>query len=115
MSKSRSRRRKQNAFARYFSDFGLKQVSDLLLLVGAIVMLVGVILHFQNYNIIVPIIGSIMIAVGSGIAVALSCTVLFDKEVKRRSPEYKKAMVSVIFAVCLLILAVLCFIFALRY
>ena len=92
--------KKQNFIQAYFSDFGLRQICDFLMLGGAIVLIVGIFVSE-----IVITVGLAIYLVATGLAIFRSVRVLCSK-INHRSPEYKNAiintvMMGVIFAVAL--------------
>ena len=66
--------KKQNAIARYFSNFGLKQICDILMVCGAIVILVGLFVSISSYAT-----SKVILAIGFGVAALRN----FKKEQKR--------------------------------
>lgn len=94
-------KRKKNIFVRYFTPFGLRQVCDILMLVGAILILVGL-----------PTVDGVLIAgficyvIGSGISIARCCMVLFSKNINHRDPAYKAAIINAVIMGVLFALAV---------
>lgn len=99
--------KKQNFIAAYFSDFGLRQICDFLMLAGAIVLIVGL-----CTTEIVLTIGFGIYAVASAIAIIRSVTVLLSK-INHRAPEYKNAIVNTIVMSVIFALTVFGFIFSL--
>lgn len=92
--------KKQNFIQAYFSNFGLRQICDFLMLGGAIVLLVGVFVS----NLVITV-GLGIYLVATAMAIVRSVMVLCSK-INKRSPEYKNAIIntvimSVIFALAL--------------
>ena len=83
-------KKKRNAFVRYFTPFGLRQVSDLVMFVGFVLLIVGLCTVDE-----VLLAGFICCALGVGIAIARCCLVLFSKTINHRDPAYKAAIVNV--------------------
>lgn len=81
--------KKQNFIAAYFSDFGLRQICDFLMLAGAVVLIVGL----CTTEIVLTIGFGIYIA-ASAIAILRAVKVLLSK-INHRAPEYKNAIVNV--------------------
>lgn len=98
-------KKKQNAFVRYFVPFGLRQVCDMLMLVGTILLIVGLCTVDG-----VLLAGFIVYAIASAISVVRCCLVLFDKEMNHRDPAYKSAIINVVIMGVLFVLAVFGFI-----
>ncbi len=98
--------KKQNFFVSYFKNFGLKQLCDLLMLGGAIVLLVGLF----TTNIVVAV-GLGIYIVAAIIAILRSCKVLFSG-INKRSPEYKASLVNAIVMAVILALAIFGFVYA---
>ena len=82
-------KKKKNVFVRYFTPFGLRQVCDLVMLVGVILLIVGL---FNLDGVLLA--GFICYAVGAGLSVARCCLVLFSKKINHRDPAYKSAIVN---------------------
>ena len=82
-------KKKRNAFVRYFTPFGVRQVCDLLMLAGFILLIVGL---FTVDGVLLA--GFITYALGAGMSVARCCTVLFSKKINHRDPAYKSAIIN---------------------
>ena len=99
--------KKQNFIQAYFSDFGLRQICDFLMLGGAIVLLVGI------------FVSDLVIAVGLGIYLAATALALFRSvrvlfsKINHRSPEYKNAIINTVIMGVIFALALFGFIYAL--
>ena len=83
-------RKNQNAFVRYFTPFGLRQVCDIVMLVGFIVLIVGLATSDS-----VLLAGFICYLVGSLGAVVRCCITLITTK-NHRDPVYKTALVNVV-------------------
>lgn len=94
-------KKKRNAFVRYFTPFGLRQVCDLVMLVGFVLLIVGLCTVDG-----VLLSGFICYALGAAMSVARCCLVLFSKNVNHRDPAYKSAIVNVVIMGVLFALAV---------
>ncbi|MDE7406571.1 MAG: hypothetical protein K2M89_06845 [Clostridiales bacterium] len=94
-------KRKKNVFVRYFTPFGLRQVCDLVMLVGVILLIVGLCTVDG-----VLLAGFIAYALGSGLSVARCCMVLFSKKINHRDPAYKAAIINAVIMGVLFALAV---------
>lgn len=94
-------KKKKNVFVRYFTPFGLRQVCDLVMLVGVILLIVGL-CNLDG----VLLAGFICYAIGSGLSVVRCCTVLFSKKINHRDPAYKAAIVNAVIMGVLFALAV---------
>lgn len=81
--------KKQNFIVAYFSDFGLRQICDFLMIAGAVVLIVGL-----CTTEIVLTVGFGIYAVAAGLAIARAVKVLTSK-INHRNPEFKNAIVSV--------------------
>ncbi len=106
---ARARAKKQNFIVRYFSDFGLRQICDFLMLAGAIVIIVGLCTEQ-----IVLTVGLGIYILAAAIAVLRSVKVLLSG-INHRAPEYKNAVVNVIIMSVILALAVFGFVWSLLY
>ncbi len=82
-------KKKRNAFVRYFTPFGVRQVCDLLMLAGFILLIVGLCTVDG-----VLLAGFITYALGAGMSVARCCMVLFSKKINHRDPAYKSAIIN---------------------
>lgn len=94
-------KKKQNIFVRYFTPFGLRQICDLVMLVGVVLLIVGL---FNLDGVLLA--GFICYAVGSGLSIVRCCMVLFSKTINHRDPAYKAAIVNVVIMGVLFALAV---------
>ena len=93
-------KKKQNIFVRYFTPFGLRQVCDLVMLVGVILLIVGL------FNLdAVLLAGFICYAVGAAMSIVRCCLVLFSK-INHRDPAYKSAIINLVIMGVLFALAV---------
>ncbi len=92
-------RKNQNAFVRYFTPFGLRQVGDILMLAGFIVLIVGL-CTVEG----VLLAGFICYGLGAACAIARSCMTMITVK-NRRAPEYKSAMINLIIMSVLFALA----------
>ena len=105
---------KKNAIARYFENFGLKQICDIMMLVGAITILVGLFVAISSV-----VASEIILGIGLGIYIiacilALISTVkVLLSKINHRSPEYKRAIANTIIMGIILALAIFGFIFLL--
>lgn len=85
-----------NPIVNYFVPFGLKQVCDILMIAGAILLIVGLSISKANLSASIVVLG-----VGLGIYIAASalaivrCTLVLCSGINHRSPEYKRATVNV--------------------
>ena len=94
-------KKKKNVFVRYFTPFGLRQVCDLVMLVGAILIFVGL-LTVDG----VLIAGFISYVLGSCLSLVRCCMVLFSKKINHRDPAYKAAIINAVIMGVLFALAV---------
>lgn len=83
-------RKHKNVFIRYFTPFGLRQVCDLVMLVGVVLLIVGL-CKIDG----AMLAGFICYAVGSAISIARCCLTLFSKKINHRDPAYKSAIINV--------------------
>ena len=99
---------KKNIFKSYFVPFGLGQVCDILMLLGAITLIVGLFVAIGNVEVseILLLIGLIIYVVASVLAVLRAVLVLVNKEINHRSPEYKRAIANTVIMGVILALAV---------
>lgn len=99
--------KKRNFLQAYFSNFGIRQICDLLMLGGAIVLFVGI------------FVSDLVIAVGLGIYLAASAlaivrsVLVLASKINRRSPEYKNAIINTVIMGVIFLVALFGFIYAL--
>lgn len=100
--------KKKNIFARYFENFGLRQICDMLMIIGAITLLVGLFVSISAYraSVVVLVVGLCIYIVGCVIALVRTVSVLISKKINHRSPEYKRAIVNTVIMGVILALAI---------
>lgn len=94
-------KKKRNIFVEYFTPFGLRQVCDLVMLVGVILLIVGL-CTVEG----VMLAGFVCYALGTGGAIARCCLVLFSPTINHRDPVYKSAIINTVLMGILFVLAV---------
>lgn len=99
--------KKRNFIQAYFSNFGIRQICDFLMLGGAIVLFVG----FFVSDIVITV-GLGIYIVAAALAIFRSVRVLFSK-INHRSPEYKNAIINTVIMGVVFALALGGFIYAL--
>lgn len=82
-------KKKRNVFVNYFTPFGLRQVCDLIMLVGVVLLIVGL-FNFDG----ILLAGFICYGVGAALSIARCCLVLFSKKINHRDPAYKSAIIN---------------------
>ncbi len=85
--------KKKNVFQRYFENFGLKQICDILMVIALILVIVGWIL-WQTTEIIL-IISFALFVLTSALSI-IRCIGIIRKEPNKRSPERRAAVVNVV-------------------
>lgn len=80
--------KKGNVFVRYFTPFGLRQICDLLMLVGVVLLIVGLCTVDG-----VLLAGFICYMIGAAVSIVRCCLVLFSG-IKHRDPAYKSAVIN---------------------
>ena len=91
----------------YFSNFGLKQICDLTMVLGAVLLLVGLFVSLGSLSASLVILG-----VGLGVyivatALALVRTITVLVTVKNhRNPEYKRAVINTVIMAIIFAIAV---------
>lgn len=112
-----SRPKEKNVFKRYFANFGLKQICDMLMIAGAIVLLVALIMSGSVLDVSVLLlkIGTGIYIVASVLALVTTVKVLVGKTVHHRSPEYKRAIINTVVAGIILAVAVFGFVGAFAF
>jgi type IV secretory pathway TrbD component len=103
----KSKKKSKNPIIAYFMPFGLRQATDLLMIVGAIVIFAGLLTHAIIQANITMYIGLSMYIVGSAIAIYRCLRVLLRKDINRRSVEHKNAVINIVVMGVFLILSVL--------
>ncbi len=91
--------KKKNFIVRYFSNFGLKQISEILLFIGLVTLIVS--LFFTEEVEFARIFMSITLAVVAfafALCLVRHLLVVFNKKINHRSPEFKNAVVNAIIA-----------------
>ena len=99
--------KKQNFVAAYFSDFGIRQICDFLMIAGAEVLIVGL----CTTEIVITV-GFGIYAVAAALAIVRAVKVLAS-DMNHRAPEYKNAIVSVCIMGAIFALTVFGFIWSL--
>ncbi|MBE5732907.1 MAG: hypothetical protein E7353_07760 [Clostridiales bacterium] len=91
--------KKKNFIVRYFSNFGLKQISELLLFAGLIALIVS--LFFTEQVEFARVFMSVTLAVVAfafALCLVRHLRVVFNKKINHRSPEWKSAVVNTVVA-----------------
>ena len=104
--KSKFRKKKSNPIVAYFVPFGLRQFCDIAMLASAITIFVGIFVSWNMGNNWVAVIGMIVYALACTVAIIRALSVMFKKDVNKRDPEYKTAVINVCIMGVLLILAI---------
>lgn len=99
--------KKKNFIAAYFSNFGLRQICDILMLIGAVMIIVGL-----CSTELVLTIGFGIYAVASALAIVRAVLILVSG-INHRAPEYKNAIVNVCVMSVIFALSVFGFIWSL--
>lgn len=100
--------KKQNFITAYFSDFGLRQICDFLMIAGAIVLIVGLSTKLE----LILTIGFGIYAAAAALAMARAIKVLVSG-INHRAPEYKNAVVNICVMSAIFVLTVFGFIWSL--
>ncbi len=82
-------RKKQNIFVSYFTPFGLKQICDIIMLAGFVLLITGL---CTNNSVLLA--GFICYCIGALGAVALCCKILITTK-NHRDPSFKSAIINV--------------------
>ena len=98
--------KKKNFIVRYFSNFGIKQISEILLFIGMVALIVS--LFFTEQVEFAKIFMGITLAVvafASALCVVRHVLIVVNKKINRRSPEFKHAVIAlvasaILFALC---------------
>ena len=105
MAAAVKKRKKQG----YFSKLGLRQLADLFMLVGAILIFIG----FFTPNVVMSI-GLAFYIVAAGIAMFRVIRVM-RSGISKKSPEFKRALINAVIMLLIFGLAVFGFIYSLIY
>jgi|GEM_PF-794836 len=101
----KKKKKKRSGIVGYFVPFGLRQATDLLMIVGAIMIFVGLFVHGFLGEPIPVIIGLSMYVLAGVLAVIRCLRVLLNKELSRKSAEFKNAIINLCIMVVILALA----------
>lgn len=101
---NKPRKRRRNAFERYFIPFGLRQICDIIMVLAAIMLIIGMAIYQKTQ--IVLIVGLSLMILGSLIAIYRSSRVLMSG-LNKRSPEYKSAVTNIIIMAIICVIAIL--------
>ncbi len=99
---TKAKKKSKNFIAAYFKPFGLRQLCDILMLAGAIVIFVG----FFTEQIVITV-GIAIYMFASLLAIFRSVRVLFNKDINKRSPERRNAIINIVVMSVLVIIGVL--------
>jgi len=97
-----AKKKQQNALVRYFVPFGIKQLSDILMLAASIILIVGLCIYEKLPVLIVVGLGIFIV----GALLSLVKSVAVMRSANRRSPEYKNAIASLVIVIIMLVIAV---------
>ena len=103
----KSKKKSKNPIVAYFKPFGLRQICDLLMIVGAILIFAGLLAHTISEGYITAVIGLSMYVLASLIAIYRCVRILIKKDVNKRSAEFKNAVINICVMGVILILAIL--------
>lgn len=102
--------KKKNIFQRYFENFGLKQICDILMVVSLILLVVGWILCKTTELILIIAFG--LFALTTFLSI-IKCLTIIKNEPNKRSPERRAAVVNVIISAIIFLVAVFALIWGL--
>lgn len=91
----------------YFSNFGIRQLCDILMLVGAVTIIVGLFVSISSVpaSEIILMVGLIVYIIATALAIVRAVLVLTSK-INHRSPEYKRAITNTVIMGVIFALAV---------
>lgn len=91
----------------YFSNFGLRQICDIAMLLGAILLIVGLFVSLGSLKA-----AYILLGIGLGVYI-VACALSLVRTIKtivtidnHRNPEYKKAIVNTVIVAVILAVAI---------
>ena len=102
----KKKKKKRTGIAAYFVPFGLRQTADLLMVVGAILIIVGLIVHTFLQEPVTVIVGLSMYVVACLISIYRCIKVFLNKELSKKSVERKNAIINVSIMGVILALAI---------
>ncbi len=103
---TKSKKAKGNIFKRYFSDFGIKQMADILIILGAIAIIVGLCVYKSMLDInYVTLAGAAVCLVGL-ILRSIIIVNVFKVVTNKRAPEYKQALINAVITGVMILLSV---------
>ena len=90
----RTNKKKRNPIVAYFKPFGLRQICDLIMVAGAITVFIGIFVSVNTQSNWVVVAGMCAYALGCLMALIRTFSVIFQKDVNKRDPEYRTAVVN---------------------
>ncbi len=102
--------KKKNIFQRYFENFGLKQICDILMIVSLILLIVGWCLWKTTDLVIIIALG--LFACTSALAI-IRCIAIIHKEPNKRSPERRAAIINMAIMLVIFVIALIGLIYGL--
>lgn len=98
--------------AKYFENFGIRQIKDILLVVGMIALIVALCLsNYYNASIITLICASVLLAGGFGIGLATH--IITVVKTSKHLPEYKHSITNIVISAIGVAITLFAFIYAL--
>ncbi len=94
--------KKKNIFQRYFENFGLKQICDILIIVSCVLLIVGWCLWKTTD--LVLIIALALFCITSLLAI-VRCIAIIHREPNKRSPERRSAIINMAIMCIILVIA----------
>ena len=94
--------KEQNIFVAYFKPFGLRQICDILMLASAVLIIISLCLY--ETGLLIMTIGLALFIVAAALSLIRS-VVFITGNVNKRSPEFKKALTTIIFMAIGIIIA----------
>ena len=96
-------KKKSNIFRRYFENFGLKQICDILMIVSLVVLIVGWCICRTTEVVLQVAFGLFILTSLLGI---IRCFGVIHREPNKRSPERRAAIVSMVIMLVILAIAI---------
>lgn len=99
--------KKKNVFQRYFENFGLKQICDIMMIVSLILLVVGWIIWKSTEVVLLIAFGLFVLTAALSI---LRCVKIIKSEPNKRSPERRAAIINAVIMAIIFAIALFAFI-----
>jgi len=103
----KTKKKNKSALVGLFVPFDLRKLCNWLMVIGAILILAGLIAHAVAQANVTVIIGLIFYAVASVLSMYRCLRVMLRKDINKKSNEYKNAVINLVIMAVFLILSIL--------